>query len=46
MSERLHIRISTELKNKAKELAKKQNRTLSSYIINLIIIEIRKEIIK
>lgn len=34
--ERLNIRIDEETKNKLKELAKKENRNISNYIITLI----------
>ena len=39
----LHIRINGELHQKAKEKAKSENRTLSNYVINLIIRDLEKE---
>ena len=39
---RLHIRISEELHGKAKEQAKREYRTLSNYVLNLIIKDLEK----
>ena len=41
--ERLHIRISSELKVQLKKLAEKDHRTVADYVKNLIKIEIEKE---
>ena len=40
---RLHIRISGELHQMAKNKASSENRTLSNYVINLIIRDLEKE---
>ena len=40
---RLHIRISEELHGKAKNKATRDNRTLSNYVINLIIRDLKKD---
>lgn len=40
---RLHIRINGELHQMAKEKARKENRTLSNYVINLIIRDLKKD---
>ena len=39
---RLNIRISEELLEKIKEKAKDENRSLSNYVLNLIIIDLEK----
>ena len=41
--ERLHIRISRELKVQLKKLAEKDHRTVADYVKNMIKIEIEKE---
>ena len=41
--ERLHIRISPELKDQLKKLAEKDHRTVADYVKNLIKIEIERE---
>jgi predicted DNA-binding protein len=41
--ERLHIRISSELKDQLKKLAEKDHRTVADYVKNMIKIEIEKE---
>ena len=40
---RLHIRISGELHQKAKNKASSENRTLSNYVLNLIIKDLEKD---
>lgn len=40
---RLHIRINSDLQKKIKEQAAKENRTVSNYVINLIIRDLKKE---
>ena len=40
---RLHIRISADLQEKIKIKAEKENRTLSNYVINLIIKDLEKD---
>ena len=40
---RLHIRIDEDLQKKIKEQANKENRTLSNYVINLIIRDLKKD---
>lgn len=40
---RLHIRIDEQLHEKVKEQAKKENRTISSYVINLIKKDLEKK---
>ena len=42
--ERLHIRISSELKDQLKKLAEKDHRSVADYVKNLIKIETEKEI--
>ena len=41
--ERLHIRISSELKDQLKKLAEKDHRTVADYVKNMIKIEIEKD---
>ena len=41
--ERLHIRISPELKDQLKKLAEEDHRSVSDYVKNLIKIEIERE---
>ena len=41
--DRLHIRISRELKVQLKKLAEKDHRTVADYVKNLIKIEIERE---
>ena len=43
MDERLHIRISPELKDQLRKLAEKDHRTVGDYIKTLIKREIEKE---
>ena len=40
---RLHIRISADLHEKARNKAESENRTLSNYVINLIIRDLKKD---
>ena len=40
----LHIRIEANLHRKAKEKASSEYRTLSNYVLNLIIKDLRKDI--
>ena len=40
---RLHIRISEDLHEKARNKAERENRTLSNYVINLIIRDLEKD---
>ena len=40
-TEVVHIRISHELKEKVKELADKENRTISNYVENIISKEVK-----
>ena len=40
---RLHIRITEDLQEKAKNKAARENRTLSNYVINLIIRDLKKD---
>lgn len=40
---RLHIRIEEGLHEKIKEKAEKENRTISSYVLNLVMQDLEKE---
>lgn len=42
-TDRIYIRISPELKEQLQKLAEAENRTVSNYIENLIIRELKKE---
>lgn len=41
-TERLHIRITPELKEQLQKLADAENRTISNYVENMIIRELKK----